>query len=167
MPTASNNTGSPATSQTGLFSKIFRKGVSQTAYPYENKIGRDSSKNLSPSVAFTANPTLDVTLVGNQPTADKGQQRDPDAAFGSLASTYGWGVGIPAPLPSERKDKKKSASKQQVSSASISSASTPSTPYSNAPRQPKLTQAQREQAIVDLTSQYGWASTVPSGRWRL
>jgi hypothetical protein len=115
-------------------------------------------------------PNSESTLVtppGRSSTKKDGQ-RDPDAVFGALSSTYGWGgVHVPA-LPSDPAAPSKSKKTPAVKSAATqqdAAAPAPSTPHK--PLRRPLTQAQREQAIVDLSSRYGHASPLPGGRWKI
>ncbi|KAH9010959.1 hypothetical protein EDB84DRAFT_1070074 [Lactarius hengduanensis] len=94
----------------------------------------------------------------------KDGRRDPDAVFGALASTYGWGVHIPT-LPSEPAATGKTPATKPATAQKEVAAPAPSTSHQPLPRQ--LTQAQREQAIVDLSSRYGYASPLAGGRWKM
>jgi len=155
MSTASKSSSS-STSRRSFLSKMFQKSVSTQTHPYPrpSSHGRDSESTIvSPP---------------SQSSTKKDGQRDSDAVFGALASTYGWGgVHVPA-LPSDPaapgKSKKTPAVKPTAARQDVA-APAPSTPHQ--PLRRPLTQAEREQAIVDLSSRYGHTSTLPGGRWKM
>jgi len=152
MSSVSQSSSSP-TPRRGFLSKMFQKPVStQTrSYPHTSTSARDSESTL-------------VSPPGPSPPKSDGQ-RDPNAVFGALASTYGWGgVHVPA-LPSDPATtgkSKKTPGNKPTTAKQDAAATAPSTPQQ--PLRRPLTQAQREQAIVDLSSRYGHASLFPGGR---
>ena len=168
MSSVSKSSSFPTTPRRGLFSKMFQKSVpTQThPYPHPSTSARDSGNILETAVVSSPlTPNTESTLVSpTRSSPKKDEQHDPNASFGALASTYGWGgAHIPA-LPSASattgKSKKKKPSAAQKSAASAAQA--PSAPHQ--PLRQPLTQAQREQAIVDLSSRY---MTLPGGRGRM
>jgi hypothetical protein len=100
--------------------------------------------------------------VDPQHSTEKGRQRDFSVAFGTLSSKYGLGAHVPALLPSETMKSKKIMGKQPGEPKDTSTS-----PSSSSPSAPKLTQAQREQALVDVMSRYSGASPLPGGRWKI
>ncbi|KAI0298082.1 hypothetical protein B0F90DRAFT_824826 [Multifurca ochricompacta] len=148
LKAVSKPTSSPFPSHCELLTKMFRKRNSQTTSPYNSALGRDSNN----------------TLVDPQRSTKKGGKPDPDVIFGTLASTYGWGGHVPAPLPEKSK---KNASKRSAPPPPPHTP-TPTSTSPSPPRQQTLTQAQREQAVADLASRYGWAaSSFPGCRWKM
>ena len=159
-----SNSSSSSTPRRGLFSKMFQKPVSTQnhPYPHSSTSARDSGITFEPddgSSTLTLIPDSTLVSQPSQSSPRKDGQRDPNAVFGTLSSTYGWGgVHVPA-LPSDGKSKKSKPTAAQQDAAA---------PAPSAPHQPlrrPLTQAQREQAIVDLSSRYGHTSLMPGGRW--
>ncbi|KAI9454066.1 hypothetical protein BJY52DRAFT_1225303 [Lactarius psammicola] len=150
--TSVSKSSSSSTSRRGLLSKMFQKPAPTQTHPYTHP----SSSGGNSESTLVSPPSRSATK--------KDGQRDPDAVFGALASTYGWGVHVPA-LPSEpAASGKKPAGKPAAAQQDVAA------PASSTPHQPlrrQLTQAQREQAIVDLSSRYGYASPLPGGRWRM
>lgn len=143
---------SESTSRRGLLSKMFRKPTSAQTRPYTHP---STSGSDSESTLFSP-PSRSATT--------KDGRRDPDAVFGALASTYGWGVHVPA-LPSEPAATGKMPATKPATAQKDVAAPAPSTSHQPLPRQ--LTQAQREQAIVDLSSRYGYSSPLAGGRWKM
>ncbi|KAH9972010.1 hypothetical protein BGW80DRAFT_411723 [Lactifluus volemus] len=129
-----------------LFPKILRKWAPQATRTHRGTTKRRHS---------------DSTLVNPQQLTGKNEKRDFEAAFVTLASTYGWGAPIPAPLPSEPTQSRKIARKRPAHPKE-----TPTPPPPSPPSQQTFTQAQREQAVVDVMSRYSWASPLPGGRSR-
>jgi len=143
---------SPSTPRRCLLSKMFQKPVSTQTHAYSNTStsARDSQSTL-------------VSPPG-QSSPKKGG--DPDAVLGTLASTYGWGGALVPALPSEPATTGKSKKAPRVKPTAVKQDA--AAPASSTPHQPirqPLTQAQREQAIVDLSSRYGHGSPLPGGRW--
>ncbi|KAI9442981.1 hypothetical protein H4582DRAFT_1921699 [Lactarius indigo] len=152
MSSVSKST-SPSMPRRGLLSKMFQKPTSTQTHPYTHPStsARDSESTI------VSPPSRGVTR--------KDEQRDPDAVFGTLSSTYGWGgVHVPA-LPSEPAATGKMSATKPATTQQDVAAPAPSTSHQPLPRQ--LTQAQREQAIVDLSSRYGYASPLAGGRWKM
>jgi len=147
MSSVSKSSSSSA-SRRGFLSKKFQKPVSTQTHPYPDSstLGRDSESTLvSPP---------------SQSSTKKDGKRDPDAVFGALSSTH-----VPA-LPSDPAAPAKSKKTPAVKPAAAQQDAASSTP--NQPLRRPLTQAQREQAIVDLSSRYGgFASPLPGGRWKV
>jgi hypothetical protein len=149
-----STSSSSSTPRRGLFSKMFQKPVSTQTHPYPNPStsARDSESTL------VSPPTQ------SSPTKDG--QRDPNAVFGNLSSTYGWGRALIPALPSEPATTSESKKAPRLKATAVKQDA--AAPISSTPHQPirrPLTQAQREQAIVDLSSRYGPGSPLPGGRW--
>src|ERR1700761_2444277 len=106
-----SKSSSSSTPRRGLLSKMFQKPASTQNHPYPrpSTSARDSGITFEPEVgSSTLTLISDSTLVSpsGQSSPRKDEQRDPNAVFGALSSTYGWGgVHVPA-LPSDGKAKK-------------------------------------------------------------
>jgi len=150
MSSVSKPSSSSSTSHCRLFSKMFRKRDPQATDIYRGAAGRNSNS----------------TLVDPQHSTEKGGQRDFSAASGTPSSKYGRGEHVLAPLPSEPMKSKKVMGKQPGEPKDTSTSPSSLSPAS-APSQGKLTQAQREQAVVDVMSTYSWGSPFPGGRWKI
>ncbi len=164
MSRVSKSSSSSSTSRRGLLIKMFRKSKSTHPYSYLSTSRRDSGtcRPCEPATGISASneptPNPDSTTLPSQGSLKKDGQSDPHAVFGALSSKYGWGgVYIPV-LPSEPAATGKStkiAGKHAVAQQDVAAPTPPYRGHSSPAFRRQLSQARREQAVVDLSSRYG------------
>ncbi|KAJ7626251.1 hypothetical protein DFH06DRAFT_736948 [Mycena polygramma] len=105
-------------------------------------------------MSFTSTSTTSLasttTVSSRTPLTRPAPQKDFQAAFANLQSTYGFGGSVPSPVPKQQK----STSSKRPTSSSTAPAPTP--------RSPLKSTKNFEAAFADLQSTFGFGGAVPS-----
>ncbi|KAJ7643379.1 hypothetical protein DFH06DRAFT_598384 [Mycena polygramma] len=105
-------------------------------------------------MSYTSTSTVSLasttTVSSRTPLTRPAPQKDYQATFANLQSTYGFGGSVPSPVP-----------KQQKSTSSKRTKSSP-TPATDAPRSPLKPTKNFQAAFADLQSTFGFGGAVPS-----
>ncbi|KAJ6474646.1 hypothetical protein C8R47DRAFT_1143783 [Mycena vitilis] len=107
-------------------------------------------------MSFTSTSTASLTTVSSRtPLTRPAPQKDFQAAFANLQSTYGFGSSVPSPVPKQQKS-------STSSKRSTKSSRTAPAPATDAPRSPLKRTKNFQAAFADLQSTFGFGGAAPS-----
>ncbi|KAJ7643369.1 hypothetical protein DFH06DRAFT_598273 [Mycena polygramma] len=109
-------------------------------------------------MSFTSTSTTSLasttTVSSRTPLTRPAPQKDFQAAFANLQSTYGFGGSVPSPVPKQQKSPSSKRSTKRSPTAPA--------PATDAPRSSLTPTKNFQAAFADLQSTFGFGSAVPS-----